>query len=66
MTRQDFYEHLCGLGLHELIAASMAAQASEGAKDVRFDSRKKAVYAFQYWNKTKEGDSFWSWFVDFL
>ena len=66
MTRQDFYEHLCDIGLHELIAASMAAQASEVAKNVRFDSPRKAVYAFQYWNKTKEGDSFWAWFVGFL
>jgi hypothetical protein len=65
MTRQEYYEHLCELGLHELIAATMAAQATKHArtKYESYTSPKFAIYCFEVWNKTWEGDDFWSYYV---
>jgi hypothetical protein len=66
MTRQEYYEHLCELGLPELISASMAAQSVRGARDRKSSSAKYAVYCFQSWNQTLEGQDFWSEFVDLV
>ena len=66
MTRQEYYEHLCELGLPELISASMAAQSVRGARDRKSVSAKYAVYCFQTWTKTWEGQEFWSEFVDLV
>lgn len=60
MTRQEFYEHLCSIGLPELIAASMASQASVGSKNMKFESQRMAIYGFAFWDKTIEGQEFWS------
>ena len=66
MTRQEYYEHLCNIGLPELISASMAAQSVRGARCRKDTNPKYAVYCFETWANTWEGDDFWSEFVDCL
>lgn len=64
MTRQKYYEHLCKIGIPDLIAASMAAQSTDGGRtDVTAHIRSE-IYAFALWAKTIEGSEFWNLFID--
>ena len=66
MTRQEYYEHLCNIGLPDVIAASMAKQSSYAAMKGATDSMISEVYAFTSWNQTIEGLDFWSCIIDCL
>jgi len=58
--RQKYYEHLCELGMPEIIAASMAAQADHLGMAVNSQSKRESLCTFQEWEKTNEGFNFWS------
>lgn len=66
MTKQEYYEHLCRIGLPNLIAASMAGQSDRLARTTATDSMRGEVYGFGSWKLTREGFDFWSDFVDCL
>jgi hypothetical protein len=66
MTRQEYYEYLCELGLPELISASMAAQSVRGARDMKSKTMKHAIYCFKTWTETWEGYDFWREFVSLV
>jgi len=61
--RQKYYEHLCGQGFPEIIAASMAAQTDDLYSS---DHKQLQVAIFAYWNETTEGSEFWSAIFDCL
>ena len=66
MTRQEYYKHLCNIGLPDVIAASMALQSSYAARQGVTDSMMSEVYAFTAWHETTEGFDFWSCIIDCL
>ena len=66
MTRQEYYEHLCEIGLPDLIAASMADQSHVGARNGATRLMDEEVYAFASWSRTREGIDFWLAIIDCL
>jgi hypothetical protein len=64
MTRQKYYEHLCKIGIPDLVAASMAAQSSDGARCNVTSHIRSEIYAFSLWTNTIEGSEFWNLFID--
>jgi hypothetical protein len=66
MTRNNYYNHLCKIGLPDVIAASMAIQADPWGMSINSKSKMEHVYAFQEWDKTNEGFDFWSCITDCL
>jgi hypothetical protein len=66
MTKQEYYDHLCDIGLPSLIAASMADQSSQGARDGATNLMSEEVYAFCSWVSTREGFDFWLAIIDCL
>ena len=66
MTKQEYYEHLCQIGIPDLLAATMANQSCQQIRNSATESIKAEVYAFSYWQNTIEGSDFWSDLVDCL
>ncbi|MEN9670981.1 MAG: hypothetical protein RL018_1258 [Pseudomonadota bacterium] len=64
MTRQEYYEHLCKIGMPDLIAASMAAQSTDAARTNVTKHIRSEIFAFGLWAKTIEGSEFWNLFID--
>jgi hypothetical protein len=65
-TRNDYYNHMCKIGLPDVIAASMAIQANPWGMAINSKSKMENLYAFQEWDKTDEGFDFWSCIIDCL
>lgn len=66
MTKQEYYEHLCVIGLPDLLAASMADQSDFHARVTAGNSMSGEIYSFELWGNTREGFDFWSDLIECL